>query len=170
MYLYVLYARNRVAPTLVRYKNTNLVYFFVLLPSSFNLSDAASRGYSALRMILTRDKVLHGDADRLSRVQPRELWLIAFVVLFMAKWRLLPIAAAWSRNVCGFRDRSIVAKRLLSFSLRHLKWSFIINTAMIEVNGLAPTCHWTTQAVLCSASIPYFAIVSTINRHILLFL
>lgn len=40
-----------------------------------------------------------------------------------------------SRNVRGFRDRSIVAKRLL-FSLQHLKRSSIITSVMMEVNGL----------------------------------
>lgn len=42
---------------------------------------------------------------------------------------------ARSRNVRGFRDRSIVAKRLLS-SLQHLKGSSIITFAMMEVNRL----------------------------------
>lgn len=52
----------------------------------------------------------------------------------MAKRRLLPMH--WrSRNVRGFRDQSIVAKRLLS-SLRHLKRSSIITSAMMGVNGL----------------------------------
>jgi len=44
-------------------------------------------------------------------------------------------APARSRNVRGFRDRSIVAKRLLS-SLQHLKRSSIITSVMMEVNGL----------------------------------